>query len=157
MKLRTHPRHWLDFTLWPLLRLFWEPFSKKRSHFWHWQPFDRSAPENFRERVDRDGCARERAGLLANLFQTNFGWRSVAILCPAVRNGNAYQLGFISREGNAHKRELCAIVLDGPCAALVGPHEVEFFAVAYPGGEPIPLELVRRTVKARLPEDIPLL
>jgi hypothetical protein len=159
VKLKTYPRHRLDVVLWPLLRLLWEPFSKKQSHWWHWRPYEGTVPENFREYMEGDGTARPRKGILGNLIQTNFGWKKVAILGHSNHYGHPilYQLGFTSTENGVRKKELCTVVLNDYCAALLGPSPTEFFAVSYPEGNPIPIDLVVVSRKDHLPRNVVLL
>lgn len=156
MDISSYPTHVLDYLLWPVLRLVWEPLSKKRSHFWHWAPFKQSVPDSYYARVDPDLRARPRDGWWSTFWNTNFGWRKVAVLRSPFPK-RRYRIGFVSREGGVAKREVCACVVKGNCAVLIVPHRVEFFAVEHPGGHPIPLDLARVTVKSLLEEEIPLL
>jgi len=139
------------------LWVLWEPLSRKQSHGWQWLEYDRSIPENFREGVDPDRNAKPRRGWWSNFWQTNFGWKKVAIfrpVCPVP--ARSYRLGLISKEGEVRKRQICTCIVEGYCAALVGPDPVEFFAISYPGDDPILIAWVRMTVKSQL-GDVPLL
>lgn len=157
LHLEAHPRHILDVVLWPILRVLWEPFSRKQSHFWHWKPFEGSIPEPFQEYVDPDKGARPVDGWWTEFWNTNFGWKKVVIFRPA-NPAKKYHLGFMRREGNGvARKEICTCVLDGACAAAVSPYNTKYFAVEYPHGPAIPLDLVRVTVRHMLEEDVPLL
>ena len=137
MKLTTSPKHWLDYVLWPLLRLVWEPFSLKRSHFWHWRDY----PVHYQlsNTVGFSGSpdARPIRGWFSNLWQTNFGWKLAATLeGPA---GMDYHLGFETVENGKTVQKICSIVLRGKCAALIGSADVRFFMVSVNGKTSVPI------------------
>lgn len=153
-KLKTYPSHWLDIILWPILKIIWEPFSKKESHFWHWS--------NYKPRLDLviatvygDHRAGKRNGFISNLIQTNFSWQKIAILKPNTEK--EYQIGFMSDEGDVSKSQVCSIILHGECAALVGPYDVKFFAISYPEAEQIYIPSPKITIKEFLSDKITLI
>jgi len=124
--LKTKPKHWLDFILWPLLKLFWEPFSVKNSHFWHWVDFDKNLiHKDIFFSVEGSIESKPRKKFLSNLWQTNFGWKKALILEP--ETDGEYWLGFF--ELSTGKCQLCSVVLEGKVGILVGHNEVYFFAL----------------------------
>ena len=157
MKLTTNPEHWLDAVLWPVLRLLWEPFFKKRSHFWHWRTYEKQYA--YWITAKGDPSAKSRQSRLGQFWQTNFGWEKVVILQP---KGNYarydYRIGFSSVESGQKVKQLCSIVLYGRCAVLVGPDNVSFFAVKeYCDDSFIPLEVIDVAEKKKLPRGITLI
>lgn len=147
-KLFTEPQHFLDRFLWPLLRLIWEPFSKKRSHWWHWRDSDSIAIQTCLE-FRGNSLANSRSGFWNNLWQTNFGWKSALIIKPEL--STKYKIGFFNHKG----AKICSIIMDGEIALLEGPDPVNFFAFSYPENEPIGLEIVKNNVpKKDIPKNI---
>jgi len=149
-------REWKDFIVWPFLRIFWEPFSGKRSHWWHWQMYFGVILPSFD--IPRNPEAGERALWTfspSNLRQTNFEWKWTVVMQPVDYAGQ-YQVGFIAQEGAHYKQELCALVLEGMSAGLIGPYDLTFFAVSYPEGTPIRIQVVNIVRKDELTKDITL-
>ena len=149
-------RNWKDYIVWPILKIFWEPWSGKKSHWWHWTPYKGLPIISFM--VSKDSDAGERALWTfapSNLWRTNFAWKKVAVMEPADNYQGCYQVGFIADEAT-HKQELCALILQGKSAGLVGAYDDKFFAITYPGGEPLPLKLERVIEKKFLTNDITL-
>lgn len=154
-KLQTSPTSVYDWTLWPLLRVVWEPFSKKRSHWWHWRTYtsqihDPVVAKGHPKRVDR-------SSFWENFYQTNLGWSDAVVLRPANYNG-FWHLGFSAMQNNGTVTKLCTIFFKGQkkIAALVGPYDTTFFALSLEG-TPITLEIIQLTTKSELPEAIPLI
>lgn len=143
--------HIFDYILGPILRIIWEPFSIKRSHFWHWQRYDNEI--NSATTVLPDVTASPRYNLWLKLWQTNFGWEKVVILQPESYDGN-YQIGFTSVEGEEGKTELCSLILKGKIAVLVGPYELSFFAISFPPKKALILQNVLTTTKDKLDKEI---
>lgn len=149
MKLETRPKHFLDFLLWPLLRIFWEPLSRKNSHWWHW--LDYYGNVFLPLEINPVPSKEIRYSFWQRFYLTNFGWRKVVVVKPKGYTGG-YRLGFISQ--TEKKKQVCAVILSGQAAALIGGSKVQFFAIDYYGRE-IPLELVEVTYnKATLPKEI---
>jgi hypothetical protein len=146
---RKSPYHWLDFTPLPiLLKIFWEPFSKKKSHWWHWRKFDQS---KVRHELNVEGYsdAQPRDTVIQNLVQTNFKWQHVLILEPDTDGLNKYyQIGFLEPKSGICQK--CSLVLKGLTAVLVGPNDVLFFAVSLKSGKCIQLKIVGITIKNKL-------
>jgi len=146
-KLFTEPQHFLDRFLWPLLRLIWEPFSKKRSHWWHWKNTNLIyAEKNSTLTIKGNPSAGSRSGFWRNLWQTNFGWKSALIIKPKL--STKYKVGFFDHK----EAKICSIIMDGEIALLEGSDPVNFFAFSYPENEPIQLEIVKNNI---LKKDIP--
>lgn len=159
---RTEPKQGLLYkVIWFLLKLLWEPFSLKRSHWWHWQL--RDLPENAKKlTVKGDGVSEERNSFWSNFWQSNFGWQKVVILAPTKsqkikglefhvdsfcyvqENIGPFLFGW-NQDGNKkfqdNKFEICTIVQNIPprFGVLVGPRDANFFAFDLEGN---PLELV---------------
>jgi hypothetical protein len=155
MQFKTYPKQFEDVIFWPIIRAVWEPFSLKRSHWWHWINYDK-VPSGAMS-LPQDANAKPRhASIWHNLIQTNFGWKKIAILKPKNYAGN-YRLGFIGHEGNLNKKQICTLVLQGCVGILLSPYSFEFFAESYPERSPLELELVRITTKNNLDENTPLI
>jgi hypothetical protein len=133
--MKTKPRHIFDIIIWPIIRIFWEPFSLKRSHWWHWRKYDKEITDTVT--VNGDQKAQPRNNHWQDLIQTNFLWKKSIVLKP--NKNTPYHLGFISKHEN--KCQICSIVLQGPVGLLLSPHKVEFFAVST-GENPIHLEVI---------------
>lgn len=150
LELKTRPRHLFDFTIWWLIRFIWEPFSGKRSHWWHWRDFysirhDLSLLLPYAQEFEGSKKAGRRFGFWRNLFQTNFGWQQVIVFRPLI-NGTipyegTYQIGFKAIEENMLVAKMCTLVLQDFTAVLRGPYKTSFFAVTYPGGTPLSLHI----------------
>jgi hypothetical protein len=154
-KWHTSPPSLYDWTLWPLLRVVWEPFSKKRSHWWHWRTYTGQIHNSVVAKGHPKAIDRSIAW--ENFYQTNFGWNDVVVLRPVDYNG-LWHLGFSAKQDNGQLTQYCAIVFEGQkkIAALVGPYDITFFAVS-PEGPSIKLEITQVTTKSELAEDIPLI
>lgn len=143
----TKPRHLLDFVLWPLLAIFWEPISKKHAHWWHWK--DYAGKVTYTVTAPADPKAGDRSkGLWANLWYSNFGWNQVIVLEPMSHAG-PYQIGFRSDEGQGVRTQLCSLLLRGKTAVQLGPVPTEFFAVDYQGRS-VHLQVVAQTTKKQM-------
>lgn len=163
--METSPRHWMDVVFWPLLMAFWEPFTRKRSHWWHWKPYHGQLVHAKRIARDLDAAPR-RGSWFSNFYQTNFGWRTAVILEPRHYCGK-YHIGFQSNERKLVEDDLimdselhleyCTVVLSGRSAALVGPDPVLFFAISYPEGRFLELKTPVVTQKWKLPLDVVLI
>jgi hypothetical protein len=143
---KAYPRHWLDFVLWPFLRIVWEPFSKKQSHWWHWRPYAGDIPEKcFTDFVSNSDAKSGNHGL-ASLWQRNFGWKTVVMVrVDGGTENSEYLFGF---EINEH-REICSMVLRNFGAGmLVGPDPVRFFAISCADKKPVSLKIWRRVRKS---------
>lgn len=88
-----------------------------------------------------------------DLIQTNFKWNKVVILEPE-ETTTPYHIGF--KNDYEKKCELCSIILKGPVALLLGPHQTEFFAVSQEG-TPLQLKKISYSDKHRLEKTIPLI
>lgn len=133
-----------DYTLWPLLKIFWEPFSKKRSHFWHWQvyngPIDLNPSKGYCAVVEKDPLVKNRRSFWANLWQTNFGWKRVALLCHTEPRPLRFHLGFYNSD--KQQKEICWLILTGYTAVLKGNEDTIFFAVDADTLKQLPLDIV---------------
>ncbi len=104
-------------------------FTRKESMFWHWGPFPNKPP--FTILIPGDPNAKLRKGWWQGIWQTNFGWKKVVVLEPMIDKDTpypkAYRIGFIS--DMEQRQQVCAVLLKGRCACLIGPHATKFFAV----------------------------
>jgi hypothetical protein len=155
MQFETHPKQFEDALFWPIIKTVWEPFSLKRSHWWHWINYDQIPNNLLSIQPDEDAKPRH-AGIRYNLIQTNFGWKKVAVLKPKKYSGK-YQCGFVSQEGSKYKTQLCTVILQGPVAVLLSPYGFNFFAKSYPENNLLDLELIQVTTKYGLDKNIPII
>ncbi|MBL7022141.1 hypothetical protein ISR92_02400 [Patescibacteria group bacterium] len=137
--LKTHPKHCLDYLIWPLLKLFWEPFSKKESHFWHWRKYNTPISKIRGTLIPADFNAHSRrGGILRLLWETNFGWQKIAILEPANYEG-LYQIVYSAQEISSLNQlciyqEKCSLMLRGKVAVQIGPQDTYFYMISFPEG-----------------------
>jgi hypothetical protein len=133
-----------EWFLWPFLKILWEPFSKKRSHWWHWKSVNIEIPEGYGVFVRMNPFAKPRDTFWSNLIQTNFGWKKVVIIepiNPVPHNGN-YKIGFINSREFTNQKICEFLVRDGTKVALLcGPNHFEVFGVDEYNC-PIPVRLV---------------
>ena len=155
MKFSTQPSHIYDEIFWPIIRLVWEPFSLKRSHWWHWIVYKKEITSFIAIPGIRSNTTRHQS-FLGNFFKTNLGWKSVVVLSPLSFQGT-YQRWFRAKEGDVEKIEICILILQGPVAALIGPYDTDFFAISYPLGLPITLALLEATTKDKLDKNTPII
>lgn len=137
MKLTTSPKHCLDFVLWPVLKIVWEPFSLKHSCFWHWSDYPLHYQLSNTVEFSGSPNAKPCKGPFSTLWQTSFGWKLTAVFeGPA---GMDYHLGFETVKNGKTVRKTCSIVLRGKCAASVGDGDVRFFMVSVDGKTSVPI------------------
>jgi hypothetical protein len=140
-----------------ILRIFWEPISKKRSHGFQWVPFDGEL-DLMRGVVAVTGSleAKDRDTFWRNFWETNFGWNEVAVirinntLLGFDKKFKSFRVGLIA-EG---KKEICEINFkpEQKVGLLIGPEEVRFFAIDE-NGEQLPVLWVSRKKKKELSSD----
>jgi len=146
---KTKPKHWLDFIFWPILKICWEPFSKKRSHFWHWLEY----PNIPQKTLTIRGIKKEkpREGFWPNFWQTNFGWKNVVVIEPHTKG--LYNIGLWDKTFG--RKQLCSCLCKGRIGLLIGPSDVEFFALDKKG-DYCDLIFVESTTKKELSKTIKL-
>ena len=148
MKLKTSPKHWLDYVLWPFVK--W--FRQKKSCWWQWIPHKGSV-QHYLSTVKGD----PRRG----------SWNTVVVVYPIFSDPGTgleqsytgeYRVGFISSEGEV---QICTVVippLEGnpglvssrPVALKVGREEVFLFAEAIGVDRPVALSVFERTTQYAL-------
>ncbi|MFA5184302.1 MAG: hypothetical protein WC456_02130 [Patescibacteria group bacterium] len=137
--MKTKPSHWLDIVFWPLLRFFWEPFSVKQSHWWHWLPYQKPLPDdNDCLTLAADPVAKRADKFWPNFYERNFGWQKIALL-SVYDNGRLagnYRLGYSC----GTKKEICSILLNRGVSVLIGPTDTAFFAISQ-DGRPLQVQL----------------
>lgn len=145
--LKTSKFHIESIIFWPFIFLFWEPFSGKRSHWWNWSKFNRKLDKG----VVVKGIKRYHPtnNLWHCLIELNFRWKDLVILDPKDYKGE-YQIVY---EGN-DKYEICSVILKGKTACLVSPKDSIFYAITYPEGKEIQLEISGYAKKNKLDRDI---
>ena len=153
--LQTSPTSWLDWVLWPLLRAVWEPFSRKRSHWWHWLPYTGQMQGSLVVRGHPDTV--DRSSTWQDFYQTNFGWQHVVVVKPADYQGR-WHIGFSARQENGRVTQYCSILINGQekVASLIGPTDTTLFAFTA-RGMPINLQVLQETTKDKLPTEIVLI
>ncbi|MEI6379116.1 MAG: hypothetical protein WCO55_05640 [Candidatus Falkowbacteria bacterium] len=144
---------WWDYTLKPLLVIFWEPFSKKRSHFWNWQRF--SGITRCSQYVAGDKNAKDRRSIWRNLIQSNFGWKKVVYFDALDLEGFPYHLDYHVGFFNCDKRqyEICWLKVRGKVAVLRGNQNIDFFAIKAADGQPLKLRFAGNGDKRSLAKD----
>jgi len=130
MIIETRPKHILDWLLWPILRLIWEPVSRKQAHWWHWRKYYFVHIEMIE--VAGDPMVKPRNNIWNNFWQSNFAWHEVVVFKVVNQDGSdyigTYQIGFYSK--TEKRRQLCSILLTGQCACLLGHFSTNFFVIA---------------------------
>jgi len=120
-------------------------------HWWHWRNYTKEPDHTLS--VQGNTTSQERHTLWTDLIQTNFKWNKVVILEPE-ETTTSYHIGF--KNDYEKKCELCSIILKGPVALLLGPHQTEFFAVSQEG-TPLRLKKISYSDKHSLRKTIPLI
>lgn len=145
---RTQPFHLFDVIFWWLIKLVWEPFSLKRSHWWHWQM--RILPESASPlEVTGDELDIPRNTKWRVFFLTNFGWHKVALIAPVEPRMSPYQVGWnqaCNPKFKENEFEICTIALCSGICLLVGPGKTNFFGFDM-DGNPIELKVAWYTTK----------
>lgn len=144
----SQPANLLDFVFWPLLKLFWEKFSRKQSHWWHWRTYRGTIGELLH--VAGDNRLNSHDWWHGIFLGTNFTWQQVVVL-KAV-DPVVYQIGFCGRD----ICQLCSVQVNGVVALTIGPDDADFFGITA-DGQPVPLQELYRSTRWRLSKHIPLL
>lgn len=147
------------YPFWFLLKVTWEIFSLKRSHFFTWIKDSHDSQEilssGVTNQVPPNLKARTRSSGWKNFWLTNFGWQRVAIVRPKDKGIKKYQVGII-REYDG-KVMFCSLVVMGRCALLQAPQPVKIFGISYPEKKLIKLEVVQKNFSKWQLKEIPLL
>ena len=146
-----------------LIKVIFEPFSLKRSHWFSWikdELSERDIKDFPKLLVPGSSKAKPRNTELKNFLYTNFIWKEAAIVEPVDEEVTEYQVG-ITREYDK-KIMYCSVVLsrdmaNGQVAVLQAADEVEFFGFTYPERKPIKLRLVKEGISKWELKEIPLL
>ncbi len=147
---------WWDWTLGPVLKLLWNPISIKQSHFWNWEVYNDWIGQTLV--VQKCDKAKNRNSFWGNLWQTNFGWKSIEFIRPVSFGFNLnadeyilsfetedYHLGFYNKDKS--QNEICWLKLNGLTAVLAGDKDTEFFALNAKTMKPMDLKSYGRTTK----------
>ncbi|PIZ98718.1 MAG: hypothetical protein COX77_03585 [Candidatus Komeilibacteria bacterium CG_4_10_14_0_2_um_filter_37_10] len=128
---------WSNFSLWDwtlglLMKIFWEPVSLKRSHFWHWHKQNSTFLDSDYAYISvlPDPTVKDRGNWWQNFWQTNFGWQKVVVVATVDPN-DYYQVAFSTAASNYQDVKLCSLVIRGRVALLVGPTKTRFYAIDY--------------------------
>jgi hypothetical protein len=142
----------LNWVLWPFLKVSWELVSKKRSHWWHWKSYKGEVDMSMCVLDQFDSKAKPRTTPWSNLWQTNFGWKLCVVMEPHERI--PFRIGFVTSD----KTELCSVLVKNHLwvAALSGPDKCSFFALDERGKQ-IPLRFVKIAHKDWMPRKTLLL
>lgn len=149
-----------DHFLKPILAIFWEPFSLKKSHWWNWRHDNHYHSEEisyFLKWIEGDCDAKNRSNFWSNLIQTNFGWKKSAIIEPS-DFCDFYYLGFlkVNKKGEISP-QICTLPLKGKSALLKGPNGVYFYAVSCLDFKPIEINVIKECKKNDIPKEIVLI
>ena len=144
---KTTKFHIEDYLFLPLIKLFWEPFSGKRSHWWNWS----NTKNTFSKSVHIEGekSLHPLNNLWNVLVELNFRWNKLVILQPVNYRGE-YQLAY----SNSKYKEICSIVLEDQVACLINHEDTKYSGFSYPKGKEIQLRIVGYTYKKKLQKDI---
>lgn len=128
---------------------------QKRTHWWHWLTY----AGQIQDPVVVKGHPNEadRSSLWQDFFQTNFGWKDVAVVKPVNYRG-LWHIGFSAQQENGRVTQYCSVLFNGQVkvAPIVGPTDTTFFAFT-PEEMPIKLEVLQETTKDKLSADIPVI
>lgn len=120
--MKTEPKHFLDLTLGLILKIFLEPFSRKKSHFWHWRDYSAYRQDILNSGKFLSFPADHKAGKKTLI-------RLVAIRTPSAYWAKDYRVGYICGE----RCKLCSLILNEPVCLLLSDQEIKFFAVDLKG------------------------
>lgn len=135
----TSTQHWLNWVLWPILRIILEPFSKKQSHGWHWVelPKELIPEEEYYIHFKGDPAAKKDTGRWSSFWLKNFGWQTVAFISPQERT-KPYRIGFRTTfMGELDEIKICTIICLRSVSTLIGQNHVDLFALSYPDNKPL--------------------
>ncbi len=133
------------------IKLFWEMFSLKRSHWFTWLKGNDSpvSLEDIKNNpltlVSDDPELLAPHTSLDAFIGLNWTWRTTTVIKPVSYLGD-YQIGFIRSDDVI---VFCSIVIpSGPIAVIQGPIANNFFAFSYSKGirEPIELMIVKENI-----------
>jgi len=140
--------YFYEYILCPILRIVLEPFSLKKSYWWHWVFYYKRIPERFIKNIDGDPEAKPRDGFVSSFWQTNFGWKKIALLkCVDIYVGEI-RYGFIDSNDRV---KICTYSQDSSSkiALLVGPESLRFFAIRADTGYPVMISLLSESLTKR--------
>lgn len=159
MDLIYHPEHALDRLLAPPLRVLWEPFSRKNSHFWNYFDCEWPILEHEPLEVMPDENARERYVNRWSMFwATNFADPKVVVIEP-VDHSERYQIGYFSQVGHLQKTVIqrCSVILSGQFGLLLTNRTVYVWAESFEDKRQIRLQTNDLATRKTLHPHIPLL
>ncbi|MCU0680383.1 MAG: hypothetical protein MUF50_03735 [Planctomycetes bacterium] len=154
--LGVNPKHWLDIFLWPLLKIFLEPFSNRIAHSWHWTKVSQKDYEsqiglslnvNQLERVPGFKKSKPLKNYWNEVWHRNFIWQRVAILAP--ENGDHYHLAYMEDKEEA-KINICKLIFKERIGILLGPDDAWYFGIKPDTKEIIKLDLLEKTTKNKV-------
>ncbi len=123
------PLHWL--LLLAPIKLIWEMFSLKRSHFFTWLKGTLKKIDIIKNPlllVSNDPLLEPNPSSLQAFIGLNWTWRKTTILKPLNYQGE-YQIGFIRWD---NVLVFCTVIIpNGSIAVIQGPNANKFFAFSY--------------------------
>jgi len=144
--LKTSKLHIEAILFLPLIMLLWEPFSKKRSHWWNWSKYNNEIGKGVLVKAEKNNHPLTNVWHL--IVELNFRWKKLVIFEPENYKGE-YQIVY----GN-NEKEICSVILKGKVACLVPSSDTVFTAMKYPNGEELQLKIIGYTDKYNLEKDI---
>ena len=145
------PIYWLLLLI--PIKLFWEPFSLKRSHWFTWLKRKerhgiryKDINNNLLITVSNDPSLSISRFPIENFIGLNWTWRMTTILRP-VSHKEKYQIGFIRQDGII---VFCSVVIpNGPIAVIQSPVVNKFFAFSCEKSgqrKQIELEIIKKNI-----------
>lgn len=120
--MRTKPKHFLDWLLWPILIVAFEPITKIRSHFWQWIDYSERREEILRAQlltVKTSGTKPfvNRYDIIRLVPVKSYS------LTHYIEN---YQIGYLTKNGEV---KLCALILNGVTSVIINDDAELYFAI----------------------------
>jgi len=116
------PKHFLDWLLWPILAVAFEPATKIRSHFWQWIDYSQRSEEIFRARP----LTVKTIGAKLSVGHYDVVRLVPVKSCALTHYIDNYQIGYLSKKGEA---KLCTLILNGVTSVIINDEAESYFAI----------------------------
>lgn len=120
--METKPKHFLDWLLWPILALAFEPATKIRSHFWQWIDYSERREEILRAQ----SLTVKTSGAKSSPGQYDIVRLVPVKGCSFTHYIENYRLGYLTKNGET---KLCTLVLNGVSSVVINNDAELYFAI----------------------------
>ena len=139
---------WYWYPLWFLIKAVWEPFSRKRSHFFMWDK--KTLTKEHLEKcppltILGNPLAEARGDPWSNFQLTNFGWKQTVKIRPDPKEKAIDYVVAFTREYDGVTM-YSMLVMRGSSALLLGPEDINIYGLTPGTHEPVKLMIVHNSV-----------